>query len=99
MRKEYPGGLIAEMDVILPAVLGIQAAEQPPRYVAVSKVRQAMKTTAIDEQDFADLDPSGAIAVNRLFQPEVSERATMIEGDEEEVADKLVEIFKELGVL
>jgi electron transfer flavoprotein beta subunit len=38
VRKEYPGGLIAEMDVTLPAVLGIQAAEQPPRYVAVSKV-------------------------------------------------------------
>ncbi|NIS82789.1 MAG: electron transfer flavoprotein subunit beta, partial [Anaerolineales bacterium] len=43
VRKEYPGGLIAEMEVTTPAVLGIQAAEQPPRYVAISKVRQAMK--------------------------------------------------------
>ena len=50
VRKEYPGGLIAEMRVKMPAVLGIQAAEQPPRYVPVSKVRQAMKTAAIDEQ-------------------------------------------------
>ena len=51
VRKEYPGGLIAEMEVSLPAVIGIQAAEQPPRYVAISKVRQAMKTAVIEETD------------------------------------------------
>ncbi len=56
VRKEYPGGLIAEMDVTLPAVLGIQAAEQPPRYVAVSKVRQMMKTSTIEERIASDLD-------------------------------------------
>jgi electron transfer flavoprotein beta subunit len=99
VQKEYPGGLIAEMVIDLPAVLGIQAAEQPPRYVAVSKVRQSMKTAEIEEQDVAELDPSGALEVSRMFQPEVSERATMIEGDEEEVANRLIEIFTELGVL
>jgi len=98
-RKEYPGGLIAEVEVSLPAVLGIQSAEKPPRYVAVSKVRQAMKTAEVEELEPADLDPSGAVDVERMFQPEVSERAAMIEGDEEEIADRLIEIFKELGVL
>jgi hypothetical protein len=34
-----------------------------------------------------------------MFQPEAIERATMIEGDEEEVAARLVEIFQELDVL
>jgi electron transfer flavoprotein beta subunit len=42
VRKEYSGGLIAEIEVKLPAVLGIQASEQPPRYVAYSKIRQVM---------------------------------------------------------
>jgi electron transfer flavoprotein beta subunit len=98
-RKEYPGGLIAEMDMALPAVLGVQAAEEPPRYVAVSKVRMAMKSAVIEEQDLSDLDPSGGAAVGRMFQPEVGERATMLEGDEDEVADQLVELFRELGVL
>jgi electron transfer flavoprotein beta subunit len=99
VRKEYPGGLIAEMEIVLPAVLGIQAAESPPRYVAISKVRQAMKTAIIDEQEVVELDPSGGPTVNRMFQPETGARATMIEGDEEEIASKLVEIFKEIGVL
>jgi electron transfer flavoprotein beta subunit len=98
-RKEYPGGLIGEMEVSLPAVLGIQASEQPPRYVAVSKVRQAMKTASIEEQDAAELDPSGGLAVSRMFPPETTDRATMIEGSEDEIADKLVELFKEVGAL
>ncbi len=98
VRKEYPGGLIAEMEVNLPAVLGIQSAEEPPRYVAVSKVRQAMKTASIEERDASELDPSGGLDVSRMFQPDVGERATMIDGDEDEIATKLVEIFKELGV-
>ena len=99
VRKEYPGGLIAEMEVTLPAILGIQAAEEPPRYVAVSKVRQAMKTATLDEMESGELDLSGGPVVNRMFQAEAGERATMLEGDEDEVADKLVEIFKEIGVL
>lgn len=99
VHKEYPGGLIAEMEVTLPAVVGIQVAEAPPRYVAVSKVRQAMKTATIDEQEVTELESSGGLEINRMYQPEVSERATMIEGDEDEIADRLVEIFQELGIL
>ena len=99
VHKEYPGGLTAEIEVTCPAVLGIQAAEQPPRYVAVSKVRQAMKTASIEEHPVVDLDASGAPGIDHLFQPEVGERATMIVGDVDEVADQLVIIFKELGLL
>jgi electron transfer flavoprotein beta subunit len=98
-KKEYPGGLIGEMEIILPAVLGIQAAEQPPRYVAISKVRQASKTSSIDEREVTDLNQSGGPIIDRMFQPEAGERATMIDGNEEEIAAKLIEIFEELGVL
>jgi electron transfer flavoprotein beta subunit len=99
VRKEYPGGLIGEMQASLPAVLGIQAAEQPPRYVAISKVRQMMKTMSIEEQDLATLDSKGAPVVNRMFQPETTERATMLSENAEDAAGQLVNIFKELGVL
>ncbi len=99
IKKEYPGGLIGEYEVQLPAVLGIQAAEEPPRYVAVSKVRMAMKSATIEELEVGELDLSGGPEISRMFQPEVAERATMISGDEEEIASQLVEIFKEIGVL
>jgi len=98
-RKEYPGGLIAEMEVLLPAVLGIQAPDKPPRYIAVSKVRQAMKAATIEELAATGLDRGGGPTVTRMFQPESGERATMLEGDEEAIATRLVDIFRELGVL
>ena len=83
----------------MPAVLGIQAAEQPPRYVAYSKIRQVMGTAKIEERVVASLNLSGGTEVTRMFQPEVTERATMIEGSANEVADRLVAIFKESGTL
>jgi electron transfer flavoprotein beta subunit len=105
VHKEYPGGLVAEMEAKLPAVLGIQVADEPPRYIAISKIRQAMKTTSIEEEGIlslvtaADLESSGSPTISRMFKPEVGERATMIDGDEEEIATRLVDIFKELGVM
>ncbi len=99
VRKEYPGGLLAEMEVTLPAALGIQAAEQPPRYVAVSKVRQAAKTSTIEEQDAPNLDSNGGPTIGRMFQPEASAHAEMITGNADEVASKLIGIFKKEGIL
>ncbi len=99
IRKEYPGGIIAEMEVKLPAVLGIQSAEQPPRYVAYNKINQMAKTMKIEERALADLDSSGGAAVTRMFKPEPAERAEMIEGAPEEVADRLIGLFKELGAM
>jgi electron transfer flavoprotein beta subunit len=99
VKKEYPGGLIAELDVKLPAVLGIQASEEPPRYVAVSKVRQVMNTSQIEEITIGELDSTGELEVMSMYLPEAAERAEMLEGDEEEVASKLVQIFKEVGIL
>ncbi len=99
VRKEYPGGLLAEMEVTLPAVLGIQAAEQPPRYVAFSRIRQAMRAATIEEWPVEGLDLSGGPTIVRLYQPEVGERATMIEGSVEEIAARLADVFRAAGVL
>jgi len=99
VRKEYPGGLIAEVEVKLPAVLGIQAAEQPPRYIAYSKIRQVMGTAKVEERPVTGLDLEGGVTVSRMFQPEAAERATMLEGDANAVADRILAIFKEAGAL
>lgn len=99
IRKEYPGGLAAEMEVDLPAVLGIQAAEQPPRYVAFSRIRQAMKTVQLEEKQIPELFYEEPIAIARLFQPEIGERAEIISGEVDEIAAKLVAIFTDLDLL
>ena len=99
VKKEFPGGLLTEMEVTLPAVLGIQAAEQPPRYVAVSKIRQAMKTSTLEDVEAAvPAGPAGVVA-GRMYAPESTDRATMLEGDEEEVSASLIAVLRDLGVL
>ncbi len=98
-RKEYPGGLVAEMEVDLPAVLGVQAAEKPPRYVAVSKVRQAMQAARIESQSVGEWDLSGGVPVVRMSRPETAGRAEMIEGDIDAIAARIVEILKDTGSL
>jgi len=98
--KEFAGGLRGEFEVQLPAVLGIQSAETPPRYVPVSKVRAAMKEGGIEEKD-----PDGAgngataLAIERMYKPETTDRAEMLEGSPEEVAEKLAGLLEEQGLL
>ena len=98
VRKEYPGGLVAEMEVSLPAVLGIQAAERPLSYIAFSRIRQAMKTATLNEQFLPQVKPAGEVA-GKMYKSESGARATMLEGDAETVAAQLVEIFHQTGVL
>jgi electron transfer flavoprotein beta subunit len=97
--KEYPGGLLAEMEISLPAVLGIQSSEEPPRYVAISKVRQMMNSTSIEEIQSGELETESGVVIKRMYLPEAAERAEMLEGDEEEVAAKLTSILQDLGLL
>jgi len=67
--KEYPGGFLAEMEVTLPAVLGIQASEEPPRYVAISKVRQMMSTATIEEMPGDGLITENNFVIDRMYLP------------------------------
>ena len=64
--REYPGGVRGEFEVDLPAVLGIQASERPPRYVPVAKVRMAMKSQKIECVQVPTLADSGPALVETL---------------------------------
>jgi len=98
ISKEFPGGLKSQMEANLPAVLGIQASETPPRYVPFSKTRQAMKERKIDEES-GDFDLEGGLPISKMYLPIVAKRAEMLKGDENEIAEKLVEILKEAGII
>lgn len=99
VRQEYAGGLVAEFEVDLPAVLGIQAARQAPRYAPVSKVRQLMKTARLEEVPAPAVDAGAGSVVRRLARPEAAGRAEMIEGSPEEIAERLYAILSERGLV
>jgi electron transfer flavoprotein beta subunit len=99
VMKEFAGGLRAEFELTLPAVLGIQSAEKPPRYVPVAKVRAVMKSAKIEDADLTAPDRPVQLDIERMYKPEVAGRAEMFEGAPEEVADKLVEVLAKTGVI
>ncbi len=99
VQKEFWGGITADLEVDLPAVLGIQAARQAPRYAPVSRVRQAMKEATIEEIEVEDLPEAPVAPLRRMFIPEVSGRAEILEGDEATIAEKIVDILRERGLI
>jgi electron transfer flavoprotein beta subunit len=93
ITREFAGGLRGEFALPLPAVLGIQSAEKPPRYVPIAKVRAVMKTSKIEAVEVATPTEAGRVVVERLSKPVAAGRAQMLEGSPEEVADQLVEVL------
>jgi electron transfer flavoprotein beta subunit len=96
--KEFSGGLRGKFEVPLPAVLGIQSAEKPPRYVPVAKVRAAMKSAKIESANVASPEPARALAVERMYKPETTGRAEMLEGPPEQIADRIAVLLAERGL-
>ncbi len=98
-HKEFAGGVMAEYEVTLPAVLGIQAAEKPPRYAPISKIRQMAKSAEIEEFEVDEDFEYEGCELRKMAKPEAAGHAEMIEGDPEEVAEKIIAILEERGLL
>ena len=97
--KEFPGAVMARMQIQLPAVLGILGADQPPRYVPVSRIRNAMKETQFEEPAVAAPESLSLVSVRRLYPPASATRAEMITGSETDVAGRIAAILAEKGLL
>ncbi len=97
--KEFPGAVMARMTVKLPALLGILGAEQPPRYVPVSRIRAAMKSTQFEEQAASLPGGESLLAVRKLYPPVSGARAQILSGSESEVAARIAEILVEKGLV
>ena len=98
VRKEFPGGRLGVMEIAFPAVLGIQSAEQPPRYVPVSKVVQAKRTLQVKEQGEPPQVAQG-IRASKLTKSGSAARAEMLPGDVTQVAEQVVRILRERGMV
>ncbi len=100
--KEIPGGILSEITVKLPAVIGVQAAVQPPRYVPVAKLRLAMKSAGIDEIA-TGVDAGAAtefdLDVRAMYPPVSSGHATMLDGSTDDIIAKVKALLVERGIV
>lgn len=98
VRQEYAGGRAARLALTLPAVVGLQTASQPPRYVAGSRLRELLKVE-IPELAVRAAPAATGIAPATLALPDRSEGAAMIEGRSEDIAERLCAILAEKGLV
>jgi electron transfer flavoprotein beta subunit len=96
--QEYAGGRLAVLGLQLPAVVGVQSASAPPRYVSMARLRQAM-TEATAESVDVSVDAGAASTIVAIAHPERTGGATMLDGDSREVANKIAALLRERGAL
>jgi electron transfer flavoprotein beta subunit len=99
ISKEYPGGVRAEFELPLPAVLGIQSAEKTPRYIMVSRVTAVMKTREIEEVRAPDVGTEPLVEILQMTKPEATGHAEMLEGSPEEIANKVYTLLAERSIV
>lgn len=99
VRQEFSGGRAADLAVTLPAVMGIQVARQAPRYAPVTRVRQVMQSTTIDEAPVSVEAGESGLKVRRMYPPEKTSHAEMIDGSPEEVAARIAELLRSRGLV
>ena len=99
VTQEYAGGRLAVLALQLPAVVGVQAAKSPPRYVSMARLRQAMSEASIETLSVTVLPTPPASTIASLARPEQTSGATMLEGDATELAKQVAALLREQGAL
>lgn len=103
IKVELEGGIDEISQISLPCLLTIQTGINEPRYVSVMGIRKAAKK----EIKVVSLSGLGLtkealvpdLYVERLFYPPETGGAELLEGDPKTVAEKLLKILKEKGVI
>lgn len=99
VSQEFSGGRSSELEVRLPAVLGVQAARQAPRYASITRIRQAQQAGGLEEVAVAAPEAGAGFAVRRLFAPEKGGGAEMLAGGADEVAERIAEVLRARGLV
>jgi electron transfer flavoprotein beta subunit len=97
--QEYAGGRLAVLGLEMPAVVGVQSASSPPRYVAMARLRQAMTEANPEPLEVSVEAPAAASKVVSLARPVPHTQATMLEGDVEQAAEQLLAVLRERGTV
>ncbi len=94
ITRELEGGTRHVLTMPAPAVLAIQTGTNTPRYATMRMIKQAKKKP-LEVLDGASLiDGGGGYRVRRMYTP-VQEKAQMLEGSAEEVAEQIAAIIRD----
>lgn len=102
VELEMEEGYSEILEYPLPALFTVQSGINTPRYPPFIKIKTA-KATPINKVEVSTLNanPEELVKIHRqkLYRPETSGGAKMLEGDPSAISKQLAEIIKSLGVL
>lgn len=94
VTRELEGGTRHVLTMPAPAVLAIQTGTNVPRYATMRMIKQAKKKPLEVVDGAPVVDGGGGYRVRRMYTP-VQEKAKMLEGTADEVAQQIVAIIRE----
>ena len=97
--QEFGGGRIGQLELVLPAVLGIQVSLRHPRYVSDMRIRLASMGGGIEEVPVDATTVGSGLTVRRVFTPEAARRAEMLPASPDEAADAILGLLHERGLI
>jgi electron transfer flavoprotein beta subunit len=103
IRVELEGGMDEISKIRLPALLTIQTGINEPRYVSIMGIRKAgkkeLKVLKVEDLNLTGDDLTPRTVVEKVFLPPETEGAEIIEGDASTVAEEIIRILTEKGVM
>lgn len=99
VRQEFAGGRVHELAVGLPAVIGLQAARQAPRYAPITRIRQAMQAGGLRVVAVEPATAGPAPTVRRMLRPEQASHAQMLTGSADDVAAAIADLLRDRGLV
>ncbi|MFQ5919285.1 MAG: electron transfer flavoprotein subunit beta/FixA family protein [Thermoplasmata archaeon] len=98
VNRELEGGLEEQVTLPLPALLTIQFGINEPRFASVAAILKATRQ-AIQEVTGTPPGEAPGLTVRRMYVPEVTHQAEMLQGSGSEMAQKLAAVLRERGLV
>lgn len=94
VTRELEGGTRHVLRMPAPAVLAIQTGTNTPRYATMRMIKQARGKPLVVVDGATLIDGGGGYRVRRMYTP-VRQKAQMLEGTAEQVAEQIAAIIRE----
>lgn len=101
VHRELEGGIQEVLTLPTPCLLTVQFGINEPRYASVAAIlkatRQPIQEVLLADLGLAEASLGGRLAIRRMYVPEVTHQAEMLEGEAPDVAKQLADVLKEKG--
>ena len=96
VKRELEGGWFQWTTLSLPSSISIQSGLNTPRYATLKGIMMVKNKTTdqLSAQDVGTIKQAPMVSLEKLYIPEKSKETVFIDGSPDEIAEKLLDVFK-----